>query len=78
MEAGEAVLAECLDFITGRMRGLFADQGYRYDVIEAVLAEQAHNPAGAARAIAELAKQIEKADWEKHPERLFPLRAHHA
>jgi glycyl-tRNA synthetase len=37
--------------------------GYRYDVVDAVLAEQSSNPAAAARAVKQLQKWVERDDW---------------
>jgi glycyl-tRNA synthetase len=62
--AGEALTA-CLDFILGRLRGLLLEQGHRYDVVDAVLAAQGYNPAGAKRAIAALGKWVQRADWSE-------------
>src|SRR5690606_19904704 len=41
------VQAAVLDFIAGRLRVWIEDQDYAHDVVAAVLAEQAHNPARA-------------------------------
>ena len=60
---GEEVLKACADFITGRLRSTLLEQGFRYDVVDAVLAAQANNPAGSARAIRELAAIVERPDW---------------
>jgi glycyl-tRNA synthetase len=54
----------CLDFITGRMRSqLIEQEGYRYDVVDAVLAEQGHNPAGVLRGVKELTEWTRRSDW---------------
>jgi glycyl-tRNA synthetase len=53
----------CLDFIVGRLRNNLTDQGYRYDVVDAVLAEQQNNPAGALRAVKELSSWVKRPDW---------------
>jgi len=52
-----------LDFIIGRLKNSLTDQGYRYDVVDAVLAEQGHNPAGVYRAVKELSAWIARSDW---------------
>ena len=39
------------------------DQGFRYDVVDAVLAQQGTNPAGAARACKQLTAWVQRADW---------------
>ena len=54
--------AACLDFIAGRMRGLLVES-YRYDVVDAVLAAQRRNPAGAARAVKALSAWVSRTDW---------------
>ncbi|MCE1252574.1 MAG: glycine--tRNA ligase subunit beta [Anaerolineae bacterium] len=59
----DKVQGECLDFVLGRLRGLLLDQGYRFDVVDAVLTAQQCNPAGAVRAIKQLSERMNKADW---------------
>jgi glycyl-tRNA synthetase len=49
--------------VTGRLRGVLADLGYRYDVVEAVLGESAHNPALARQAADELAAWTARPEW---------------
>jgi glycyl-tRNA synthetase len=55
--------AACLSFISERLRNLLLEQGYRYDVVDAIIAAQGSNPAGVARATAELTAWISRADW---------------
>jgi glycyl-tRNA synthetase len=55
----------CLEFINGRLQSSLLEQGYRYDVVAAVLAAQGHNPAAAVRAIQTLMDWIKRSDWEK-------------
>ena len=63
-ETSQTALDECLEFIVGRMRSYFMEQlGYAYDVVDAVLAVQKHNPAGAMRAVKELSEWINREDW---------------
>ncbi len=57
------VLQACQEFITGRLKGYLTDQGFRYDVVDAVLARQGTNPAGAARACKQLTTWVQSADW---------------
>ena len=60
----EAARSACFDFIVGRMRSLLIEQeGWRYDVVDAVLAVQSHNPAGALQAIQELTAWVARPDW---------------
>jgi glycyl-tRNA synthetase len=51
------------DFITGRLRVVLNEMGYRYDVVDAVLAEQSSNPAAAARAVKQLQAWVQRGDW---------------
>ncbi|MBC7249695.1 MAG: glycine--tRNA ligase subunit beta [Anaerolineae bacterium] len=61
--AGDEVQAEVLAFIAQRLRGLLLEQGYRYDVVDAVLTERAHDPHLAAQTVADLARWVERDDW---------------
>jgi glycyl-tRNA synthetase len=56
-------LEECLAFILERLRNVLLDQGYRYDIVDAVVAAQGHNPAHAALAVGELTAWVARADW---------------
>jgi len=57
------VKAQVLDFLTGRMRVLLTETGFRYDVVEAVLAAQSHNPAASAKAVKELGEWVNRPNW---------------
>jgi glycyl-tRNA synthetase len=59
----DEVKAGVLDFLTGRMRVLLTEAGFRYDVVEAVLAAQSHNPAASTQAVRELAEWVSRPDW---------------
>jgi glycyl-tRNA synthetase len=59
------VLEECFLFITAREQVLMLSDGKKYDVIDAVLAQQGYDPAGASRAIDELQEWTERSDWAK-------------
>jgi glycyl-tRNA synthetase len=58
-------LNACLEFITGRLQSNLLEQGYRYDVVAAVLAAQAFNPAASVRAIKTLISWIKRPDWDR-------------
>jgi glycyl-tRNA synthetase len=62
---GEAdeVIARALEFLRTRLHTLLLSGGRRHDVVEAVLARQAADPAGAARAVKELEEWREQPDW---------------
>ena len=63
MAADPKLLSECLEFIIGRLRSHLIEQGYRYDVVDAVLAAQRRNPAGVMRAVRSLSAMISRPDW---------------
>ena len=56
---------QILDFIAGRLKVALNDAGYKYDVVDAVLAEQrnAANPAASARAVKQLQWWVGRDDW---------------
>lgn len=56
---------EVLTFLAARLRVLLHDDaGYAYDVIDAVLAEQGHNPARSYLAVQELTHAVARPNWE--------------
>ncbi len=55
----------CLLFISDRLHNYLRDQGYAHDVVDAVVAVQGQNPAGAFRAVKILIERIKDKDWEK-------------
>jgi len=57
------IQTQVLDFITGRLGVLLKDSGYKYDVVEAVLAEQSDRPSAAARAVRQLTAWVARPDW---------------
>ncbi len=59
----EAVRAEVLGFIGGRLDVVLRDAGYAGSVVKAVLAEQTHDPYAARLAAAALAEAIQSPDW---------------
>ncbi len=64
-KAGPESQADALAFITRRLNSLLRERelGYNYDVVEAVLAAQGHNPAGAARVAGQLSTWVARKDW---------------
>jgi len=51
------------DFVAERVRGLLREKGFRYDVVDAVLAERGDDPYSAYRAAAQLAVWVQREDW---------------
>lgn len=64
LEASPTSQAECLEFILGRMRSQFLEEGFNFDVVDAVLAAQGHNPYSARKAVAELTEWVAREDWQ--------------
>jgi glycyl-tRNA synthetase len=63
IEVKEEVQKQILEFITGRLKVVLGDLGYKHDVVEAVLAEQSANPAASARAVKQLQAWVGREDW---------------
>jgi glycyl-tRNA synthetase len=63
VEARQKLVADLLAFLAGRLRGQLLDAGYRYDVVDAVLAEQARNPYHAAQSVQQLSAWTQRPDW---------------
>lgn len=59
----DQALADVSAFIVERLRGWLRDEGWRHDVVDAVLAERGTDPYGARRAAAQLTAWVERADW---------------
>ncbi|HEY79816.1 MAG TPA: glycine--tRNA ligase subunit beta [Caldilineae bacterium] len=58
------VLTEVMDFIAKRLYVALRDEGFPHDVVEAVLAEQAWNPARARDAVVALSDAVAQPWWE--------------
>jgi glycyl-tRNA synthetase len=61
--AGQDVQNQVLDFIAGRLSVVLKERGQKYDVVDAVLAERARDPASAARAVEHLQRWVQRPDW---------------
>lgn len=57
-------IRDCLAFIVRRLNSLLREQGYKFDVVEAALLAQGHNPAGARRATEQLSTWVARKDWD--------------
>lgn len=58
-------LEEAAVFIEGRLRVWLLDEGYRFDVVDAVLAARGDDPLRAYWTVQELAKEVEAPDWSE-------------
>jgi glycyl-tRNA synthetase len=56
-------LASCQAFIVERLRNLLLENGFHYDVVEAVIAAQGSNPANAHQSVKQLAAWVIRPDW---------------
>ena len=54
---------QAVTFITGRLHTILLEQGFAYDVVDAVEAVHGENPAMASRAAGVLSGWVSKADW---------------
>ena len=61
--ADEAALAETLAFIVQRLRVWLLDQPFRYDLVDAVLAERGHDPYLAYQTVQEFVPWVLRDDW---------------
>ena len=59
----EQVLDAVSAFISERLRGWLRERGFRYDVVDAVLAERGDDPYSAYRTAAQLAVWVKRDDW---------------
>jgi glycyl-tRNA synthetase len=64
-DARDKLLADLLAFLSGRLRGQLLDAGYRYDVVDAVLAEQGHNPHRTLQFVKQLSEWVKREDWSQ-------------
>ncbi len=56
-------LAACQAFIIERLRNMLLESGYRYDVVDAVLAVRGENPARASQSVEQLMVWVSRDDW---------------
>jgi glycyl-tRNA synthetase len=63
VEMSSKSLEDCLTFIVERLRNAMLEEGHRYDVVEAILADQGSNPASAVRGVKSLGKWVKRSDW---------------
>ena len=63
LDISEEDLADCFGFIKGRLRGILLELGFRYDVVDAVLAQQAQDPYGAQMDVQALTNWVTREDW---------------
>jgi len=65
IQVPEHSIAEAVQFIVERLRGHLREKGYRYDVVDAVLAARGANPFQAYQAVDELSQWVTREDWPR-------------
>ncbi|MCB0134293.1 MAG: glycine--tRNA ligase subunit beta, partial [Caldilineaceae bacterium] len=63
ISVSDEALQETAIFIARRLQGVLADLGYRYDLIDAVLAVRGDNPVAAQQACAALQRTVQEPWW---------------
>jgi glycyl-tRNA synthetase len=63
LSLSDEVYGQILNFINGRLEVVLKDEGHRYDVVEAVLAERGYDPYQARKSVIELGEWVKKPDW---------------
>ncbi len=61
----DETLTQAHTFILERLRGLLGDQGWRYDLVDAVLSARGDTPYLARQAVEQLAAWTSRADWNE-------------
>ena len=65
VEVSEDALSAARDFVVERLRGILREQGFRYDVVDAVLSARGDDPFRAQRAVEELSRWVVRDDWSR-------------
>ena len=71
VEVSEGVLSAALDFVVERLRGILRGPaasgglGFRYDVVDGVLAARGDDPFRARQAVEELSRWVARKDWNR-------------
>lgn len=63
IQVSDEVISATRDFVVGRLQVMLREEGHRYDVVEAVLAERGDDPASARRAVEQLSGWLDKENW---------------
>ena len=63
ISSNDVVNEQVLAFITGRLKVVLADMGYRYDIVDAILEVNNNDPARALTLVKELTEWVAKPNW---------------
>jgi glycyl-tRNA synthetase len=65
VELSKDALAAAINFVTERLRSALREQGFRYDVVDSVLAARGDDPFRARQAVEELSCWVVRDDWSR-------------
>ena len=65
VEMSQDTLTAALAFVVERLRGTLREQGFRYDVVDAVLAARGDDPFRAHQAVEALSRWVVRDDWSR-------------
>jgi glycyl-tRNA synthetase len=65
VDVSEESLAASLEFVVERLRGVLREEGFAYDVVDAVLAARGDDPFRARQAVGQLAAWVARDDWSR-------------
>jgi len=65
VKVSEGALTAALDFVVERLRFTLREQGFRYDVVDGVLAARGDDPFRAHQAVEELSCWVARDDWSR-------------
>ena len=65
VDAPADALDQAWEFVVGRLRVHLREQGFRYDVVEAVLAARGDDPYRARVSVEQLTRWVEREDWPR-------------
>jgi glycyl-tRNA synthetase len=63
IKVSDETQTQILEFISGRLKVVLGDLGYKHDIVEAILAAQSADPAGTVRAVKQLSAWTGRGDW---------------
>jgi glycyl-tRNA synthetase len=64
VEVTADALQQALDFVVERLRGALRDEGFRYDLVDAVLAARGDDPYRSREGVEQLSRWVERDNWD--------------
>jgi glycyl-tRNA synthetase len=65
LPVAEEVKSSALAFVVERLRGVLREEGFDYDVVDAVLAAQGDDPYRARQSVEQLARWVARENWDR-------------